>query len=36
MSATRRQYLWFAGIYAISIVCFAAFTCLIRWLLKAI
>jgi len=36
MIANRTQYLWFGGIYAISIVSFAAFTYLIRWLLKAI
>ena len=36
MSATRKQYFWFAGIYAISLLGFAAFTYLLRWLLKAI
>lgn len=36
MSATRKQYLWFAGIYAISLLSFAGFTYLLRWLLKVI
>jgi hypothetical protein len=36
MSATRKKYLWFVGIYAISLLSFAAFTYLLRWLLKAI
>jgi len=36
MSATRKQYIWFAGIYAVSLLSFAAFTCLLRWLLSGI
>ena len=36
MSARQKEYLWFAGIYAISLLSFATFTYVLRWLLKAI
>jgi len=36
MSATRKKNLWFAGSYAISLLSFAAFSYLLRWLLMAI
>lgn len=36
MTEKRSRYLWFLGIYVVSVLGFAGFTYLLRWLLKAI
>lgn len=36
MNERRSRYLWFLGIYLGSVLSFAGFTYLLRWLLKAI
>ena len=36
MSAGRKRFLWFVGIYVASVLSFATFTYLVRLILKAI